>query len=70
MEEIKLTRYQLLAAEIFGYSYANYRNHLGIGNARFDEIMPRYAETLLPPLEARARCEHGKKQGVAALLVK
>ena len=46
MEDMKLSRQQLLAAEIFGYSYANYRDHLGIGNPRFDELMPQDAETL------------------------
>jgi len=46
MENMKLSRYQLLAAEIFGYSYANYRNHLGIGNIRFDSLMPQDAKTL------------------------
>lgn len=43
MSNTHLTREQLLAAEIFGYSYANYVDHLGIGNVRFDELMPRYA---------------------------
>jgi hypothetical protein len=28
-------REQLLAAEIFGYSFANHRDHLGIGNDRY-----------------------------------
>jgi len=41
-----MNRIQLLAAEIFGYSYANYKDHLGIGNVRFDEMMPRQAEAL------------------------
>jgi len=31
-----MNRKQLLAAETFHYSYANYDNHLGIGNIRFD----------------------------------
>jgi hypothetical protein len=35
-----LTREQLLAAEIFGYSFANYRDHLGIGNDRYERQMP------------------------------
>ena len=46
MEDEQLSRHQLLAAEIFGYSYANYRDHLGIGNVRYDELMPRDAERL------------------------
>jgi hypothetical protein len=39
-------RYHLLAAEIFAYSFANYANHLGIGNIRYDEMMPNDARTL------------------------
>ena len=35
-----MNRKQLLAAETFAYSYANYADHLGIGNARFDKLMP------------------------------
>ena len=40
MTDKRLSRAQLLAAEIFGYSYANYVDHLGIENVRFDELMP------------------------------
>lgn len=36
----KLTREQLLAAEFFSYSYANYYDHLGV-NERFDRLMPQ-----------------------------
>jgi hypothetical protein len=36
----KMSKDHLLAAETFFYSYANYANHLGIGNARFDKLMP------------------------------
>jgi len=35
-----------LAAETFHYSYANYDNHLGIGNIRFDRLMPDDVDTL------------------------
>jgi hypothetical protein len=35
-----LSRQHMLAAEVFGYSYANYEDHLGIGNVRFEELMP------------------------------
>ena len=39
-----LTRKHMLAAEVFGYSYDNYANHLGdlpgMGNARFEKYMP------------------------------
>lgn len=41
-----MNRAQLLAAEIFGYSFANYEDHLGIGNMRYERLMPAAAETL------------------------
>ena len=41
-----MNRAQLLAAEIFAYSLANYEDHLGIGNVRFERLMPEAAETL------------------------
>lgn len=41
-----MNRKQLLAAETFHYSYANYANHLGIGNIRFDKLMPDDVDTL------------------------
>ena len=41
-----MNRAQLLAAEIFGYSFANYADHLGIGNVRYERLMPEAAETL------------------------
>jgi hypothetical protein len=40
-----MNRTQLLAAELFKYSYANYQDHLGV-NERFDRLMPQTAETL------------------------
>ncbi len=46
MSDKEMSRQQLLAAEIFGYSYANYINHLDIGNVRFDSMMPQDAATL------------------------
>ena len=45
-EEAGMDRRQLLSAETFHYSYANYDNHLGIGNVRFDELMPDAVDTL------------------------
>lgn len=39
-EHGQMSRRQLLAAETFHYSYANYDDHLGIGNIRFDRLMP------------------------------
>lgn len=41
-----MTRKQLLAAEVFGYSFANYQDHLGIGNERFERLMPAAAMVL------------------------
>ncbi len=41
-----MTRYQLLAAEIFTYSFANYASHLGFGHLRFEQIMPQFAKNL------------------------
>ena len=35
-----MTRDQMLAAEVFSYSFDNYANHLGIGNLRFEKYMP------------------------------
>ena len=34
-----MKRRHFLAAELFNYSFDNYENHLGIGNARFDELI-------------------------------
>jgi hypothetical protein len=41
-----MDRRELLAAETFNYSYANYDDHLGIGNVRFDKLMPDDVDTL------------------------
>jgi hypothetical protein len=41
-----MTRVQLLAAEIFAYSFDNYANHLGIGHHRFEKYMPHDARLL------------------------
>jgi len=41
-----VTREQLLAAEIYGYSFANYQDHLGIGNVRYEQLMPEAVRTL------------------------
>jgi len=43
-EDEGLDRRYLLAAEIYGYSYDYYEDHLG--NVRFDELMPRQVDTL------------------------
>jgi hypothetical protein len=39
-------REKLLAAGIFGYSFANYQNHLGIGNVRYERLMPETVRTI------------------------
>ena len=44
-EEGGMTRRQLLAAETFNYSYANYADHLGV-NIRFDKLMPNDVDAL------------------------
>ena len=38
-----MNRYHLLAAEIFGYSYANYQDHLDVHNIRYTKLMPKDA---------------------------
>jgi hypothetical protein len=40
-----MNRTQLIAAELFNYSYANYQDHLGV-NERFDRLMPETVMTL------------------------
>ena len=41
-----MDRLKLLAEEIFGYSFANYEEHLGIGNVRYERLMPETAQML------------------------
>src|SRR5215813_12634467 len=41
-----MRRRHLLAAELFNYSYANYADHLGIGNLRFEKLMPETFDIL------------------------
>jgi hypothetical protein len=43
-EDEGLDRRKLLAAETFGYNYASYEDNLG--NARFDELLPREVDIL------------------------
>ena len=45
MKYEKMNKTQLLAAETFAYSYANYADHLGI-NDRFDKYMPDDVKTI------------------------
>jgi hypothetical protein len=58
-----MNRYHLLAAEMFGYSYANYEDHLGIGNVRYEKRMPGEARTL-----ERAESENWSIEKVAKTL--
>ena len=41
-----MKRIHLLAAELYRYSLENYRDHLGIGNIRFESLMPRAVKIL------------------------
>ena len=41
-----MTRVQLLAAEIFSYSFDNYASHLGIDHPRYEQMMPDTARAL------------------------
>jgi hypothetical protein len=45
MKYEKMNTIQLLAAETFAYSYANYADHLGV-NLRFDKYMPDDIKTI------------------------
>jgi len=38
---VRMERVHLLAAEIFGYSFEHYAEHLADGNIRFTELMPK-----------------------------
>lgn len=42
----RMSRKQLLAAEVFGYSYAQYAEHLGMGHGRFEKLMPHAVDVL------------------------
>ncbi len=48
-----MNRRLLLAAELYDYSYANYADHLGIGNIRFDKLMRDDVDTLGPAEQER-----------------
>ena len=42
----QMTRKQMVAAEVFGYSYAHYADHLGIRHKRFEQLMPDDVDVL------------------------
>jgi hypothetical protein len=62
-----LTREQRLAADLFGYSYAHYADHLGDlpgeGNVRFERLMPEDVKVL-----ERAERENWKPARLAKAL--
>lgn len=41
-----MDRYKLLAAELLGCTYASYKAQVGVGNPKYDRLMPRHARTL------------------------
>lgn len=41
-----MERYKLLAAELLGCTYASYQAQVGVGNPKYDRLMPRHARTL------------------------
>jgi hypothetical protein len=61
--ELKMERKHILAAEMFSYSFENYRNHLGIGHDRFETIMPQDAALL-----ERAQSEQWPDERIAKKL--
>lgn len=63
MKYQKMNRQQLLVAETFSYSYANYADHLGIGNIRFDQLMPHDIDIL-----KKAEAEGWNKAKLAKVL--
>jgi hypothetical protein len=38
-------------AEIFGYSFANYEDHLGLGNVRYERLMPEMVRKIERPIQ-------------------
>ncbi len=58
-----MKRIHLLAAEVYGYSFAHYEDRLKIGNIRFTKLMPRSMADL-----ERAEKEGWDDQRLAAAL--
>lgn len=56
----KMNRHQLMAADVFGYSYDHYFDRIGIGKIRFDKLMPNDIKLL-----ERAIAEKWKLERVA-----
>jgi hypothetical protein len=46
MKYRKMTRRERLAAEYFGYSLANYADHLAVDNVRFTKLMPAIVDQI------------------------
>jgi hypothetical protein len=58
-----MERRHILAAELYNYSFENYRNHLGIGHDRFETLMPQDAALL-----ERAQTEQWPDDQIAKML--
>jgi hypothetical protein len=58
-----MTRDQMLAAEVFAYSFDNYADHLEIGNPRFEKYMPEDVRNI-----ARANAEGWSAARLAKVL--
>jgi hypothetical protein len=58
-----MERRHILAAELYNYSFENYRNHLGIGHDRFETLMPQDAALL-----KRAQTEQWPDDQIAKML--
>lgn len=63
MQKKKLTEIQMLAAEIYGYSYKNYVDHLAVENLRYTKLMPQAVKQL-----RQAITEKWSKQKIAEAL--
>ncbi len=55
-----MSEIHLLAAELYGYSYSNYANHLAVKNVRFTKLMPQGVRIL-----QRAEIEQWPKEKIA-----
>ncbi len=64
-EPVALNRYHLLAAEMFGYSFANYQNHLGIGHERYEELMPHAVQQVEQAVQEGWSLSHAGQEAVS-----
>jgi hypothetical protein len=56
----RMNEIHILAAELYGYSYNNYENHLAVDNMRFTTYMPEGVRIL-----QRAEIEHWPQERIA-----